>query len=120
MEAKLFTHGKKGGFDSKEDLRCQLKNDFKDGKYYFRTKLYDVPSDSLAFFEMENTIVGCAVVHEAARKMTEEERHEHGDEKDWQGVMGLDPETIWVWSSEPEVKLKDGDTVVLFPVYSGG
>ncbi len=105
MEAKLFPHGKLGGFDTKEDLRSQLDKDFREDGTYFLTKLFDVPSNSLAFFEIEGTIVGCAVVHKAAREMTEEERHEHGGP--WKAVMELAPETIWAWTSEQEVRLEE-------------
>jgi acyl-CoA synthetase (AMP-forming)/AMP-acid ligase II len=48
-------------------------------------------------------LVGCAVVHEATRETTEEEQREYGG--DWKAVIGLDPETIWVWRIEPDVGL---------------
>ncbi len=105
MEAKLFPHSERGEFGSKkEDLRSWLDKDLRDGDgIYFLAKLYDVPSNSLAFFEMDGTIVGCAVVHEAAREMTEVERHEHGGA--WKAIMRLDLRTIWVWRPEQDIRL---------------
>jgi len=106
MEARLFPQSEHGGFESKEDLRSWLNRGLRDrGGTYYLTRLYKVPSNSIALFEMEGTIVGCAVVREAPREMTEEERHKVGG--DWKAVMGLDPETIWVWRSEQDVGLKE-------------
>ena len=111
MEARLFPHSKRGGFDDKEDLRNWLDRDLRDRNgMYALAKLYDVPLDSLALFMMERTIVGCAVVREAAHKMTEEERKwraQHQLEGDWRAVMWLDPSTIWVWRSEQDVGLAE-------------
>lgn len=83
MKAILFTHGKAGGFKDKDDLRRQLSEDFRKDGIYFLPKLFDVPADSLAFFEMENAIVGCAVVQGKADKMTEIEQAKYGDEGGW-------------------------------------
>lgn len=107
MEARLFPHSELGEFGSKvEDLRRFLDRDLRDREgTYFLTKLFDVPSNALALFEIKGTIVGCAVVHEAVREMTEEERHEHGWA--WKAIMKLDPDTIWVWRREQDVRLKE-------------
>ena len=80
---------------------------------YALAKVYDVPSDSLALFEMEGAIVGSAVVREAAREMTEEERKwrdEHELGADWRAVMWIDPGTIWVRHSEQDVLLREAGT----------
>jgi hypothetical protein len=113
MEARLFPHGERGGFDNKEDLRNWLDRDLRDRNgMYALARVYNVPSNSLALFEMEGAIIGCAVVREAAREMTEEERKwrdEHELEGDWRAVMWLDPSTIWVWRSQQDVYLREAE-----------
>ena len=109
MEARLFPHGKRGGFEDKEDLRNWLDTDLRDRNgMYALARVFDVPPNTLALFEKEGTILGCAVVREGAHEMTEEEREwreRHGLEGDWSAVMRVDPDTIWVWQSEQEVRL---------------
>lgn len=106
IEVRLFPQSIHGGFESKEDLRSWLNRGLRNtGGIYHLTRLYTVSSNSLILFEMEGTIVGCAVVREAPRKITKEEQDEAGE--DWKAVMVLDPETIWVWQSEQDVGLKE-------------
>ena len=109
MEARLFSHSKKGGFHSKEDLRSFLDKCLREDGIYLLARVFDVPSNSLAFFEIEGAIVGCAVVHEAAHEMTEEDRYNYGEDtgEDWKAIMRLDPKTIWVWRPEQDVRLKE-------------
>ena len=109
MEAKLFSHSEKGGFKSKEDLRSWLDKGLREDGIYLLAREYDVPSNSLAFFEMKGIIVGCAVVHEAAHKMTEEDRYNYGEDtgEDWEAIMRLDSKTIWVWRPEQDIRLKE-------------
>jgi len=108
MEARLFSHGKAGGFNTIEDLRSRLDKGFRKNGIYFLPKQFDVPSNSLVFFEMKDTIIGCAVVHEGVREMTEEERREYGDKGGWRkAIMRLDSETIWVWQPEQYIRLKE-------------
>ncbi|MCJ7744025.1 MAG: hypothetical protein MUO99_05640 [Dehalococcoidales bacterium] len=111
MEVLLFAHGKRGGFESKEDLRHWLSTDLRERNgMYALARLYDVPSQSLALFEIKGCIVGCGVIREGAREMTEEERkwrEEHRINADWKATMWIDPVTIWVWPSSQDVRLKE-------------
>jgi hypothetical protein len=75
--------------------------------------VFDVPSNSLAFFEMEGVIVGCAVVHEAAHEMTVEDQDNHGE--DWKAIMTLDSKTIWIWHPEQDVRLKEAGIQQFLP-----
>lgn len=111
MEARLFPHGERGGFENKEDLRNWLDTGLRriNGTYALARR-FAVPSNSLALFMMEGSIVGCAVVREAVHEMTKDElalRDKHDLEDDWRYAMCLDPDTIWVWRREQEVKLRE-------------
>ena len=63
----------------------------------------------LAFFEMNGAIVGCAIVREAPREMTETEKDDYGEDtgEDWKAIMTLDTSTIWIWTSKQDVGLKE-------------
>ena len=119
MEARLFPHGERGGFENKEDLRSWLDGDLRDRNgMYALARVYDVPSNSLAFFEMKGAIVGCAVIREAAREMTEEERKGRDEPElagDWRTAMWVDPGTIWVWHSEQDVTLREAEILPFKP-----
>lgn len=108
MEAKLFSHSEQGGFRSKEDLRIFLDKTLREDGIYLLARVFDVPSNTLALFQMKGSIVGCAVV-EAVCEMTEEDRYNYGEDtgEDWKAIMRLDPKTIWVWRPEQDVRLKE-------------
>lgn len=117
MEAKLFPHSEKGGFESKEELRSWLDKGLRKDGIYLLARMFDVPSNSLAFFEMEGSVVGCAVVQEKAYEMTEEEQYNYREDtgQNWKAIMRLDPKTIWVWQPEQEVKLKEAGIQQFLP-----
>ena len=106
METRLFPQSGFGGFESKEHLRRWLARGLKERSgIYYLAKRYKVTSNSIALFEMEGTIVGCAVVRKATREMTKEEQSEFGG--DWKAAIELDPDSIWVWRREQDVELEE-------------
>ena len=109
MEAKLFAHSKKGGFDNKEDLRNWLNKGLRDDGIYLLARMFAVPVNSLIFFEMYGTIIGCAVVQEEPHEMSEADKYDYKEDpgEDWKAIMRLDTKTIWVWQPEQDVRLKE-------------
>lgn len=109
MEAKLLSHSEKDGFDNKEDLRNWLDTGLRGDGIYLLARLFDVPVNSLIFFEMDGTIIGCALVQDAPHEMTEAERFDYKEDtgEDWKAIMKLDTKTIWVWRPEQDVSLRE-------------
>jgi hypothetical protein len=108
MEARLFAHSEIGGFDGREDLREWLSGDLrKRGGLYFLRKKYRLAPDSLAFFDAEGRIVGCAIVAEPPHDIEEPDEKslwgKIGHRKDFRAVMRVDPASIHVWESHQDV-----------------
>ena len=112
VEVLLLGHSERGGFkkeNGKEGLREFLKKEYHtnaDGTYLLKRN-YGIPLDSLVLFEMEGSIVGCAVVCEGSRDITGKERSEYVAEGDWKAIMRIDPATLWVWPNNQDVRLKE-------------
>ncbi len=108
MEVRLLAQSSEGGFANKEDLRRWLRSRLVGGQgVYLFTRLYDVPSECLVLFEMEGTIVGCAVVADGAREMTPSELRKYG--APWKSIMRVNLGTLWVWRPRQDVLLKESD-----------
>lgn len=106
MEAKLLAHSETGGFANKEELRSWLDTEKYGDGTYFLEKVYDLPSGCLVLFERDGCIVGCAIIREGARAITDDERRKSGGT--WKAIMRLDPRTIWAWRPEQDVRLTEG------------
>jgi hypothetical protein len=117
MEAKLFSHSERGGFSSKEELRSWLDKGLREDGIYLFARVFDVPANSLAFFEMEGTIIGCAVVSEAAHEMKEADKYDYGEDtgEEWKAIIKIDTKTIWVWRPEQDVRLKEAGIEQFLP-----
>jgi len=108
MEARLFAHSEIGGFEGRDDLREWLRGELsKRGGLYFLRKKYRLAPDSLAFFDAEGHIVGCAVVAELPHDIKEPDEkslwEETGRRKDFRAVMRIDPASIHVWERHQDV-----------------
>ena len=114
MEARLFAQSKIGGFENKEDLRSWLRGGLRErGGLYFLRKKYKVVPDSLAFFEAQGCIVGCAVVIEPPHEIKELDEkswwEQTGLREDFRVVMRVDPTCIYVWESYQDITLAEID-----------
>ena len=114
MEARLFAQSEIGGFKSKGDLRKWLRGELRGrGGLYFLRKKYKVKPDSLAFFEEEGCIVGCAIVIEPPHEIKELDEkswwEKTGRRADFRVVMRVDPTWIYVWECHQDITLTEID-----------
>jgi hypothetical protein len=98
----FFPHSKKE-FGSKYRLRNWLSGTLRidnDGIYLLKKHpgLSDLDAGSIVFFVREDSAVGCAVVEEDMKEITEEERKVNDYGPDYKWLVKFVPNSIWAWS----------------------
>lgn len=110
----FFPHSR-DQFDDERDLRNWLDlglRRYLQGKYRLKraSGLGPLEAGSIAFFHFKGWIVGCAVVEEAKRPTTNEEKRRFGDE--WEYVVKFMPSSIWAWGNEQFVAVKKAEEII--------
>jgi len=107
----FFPHAE---FEDEYDLRNWLDYDLRrrDGKYLLRKApgLSDLEPGSIVFFHFKGWVVGCAVVEEAKRPTTDDEKKRFGDE--WKNVVKFISDSIWAWTDEQFVPVKTVEEMI--------